>query len=308
MDIKEKSALNILERYKIILNEIELEVSAPSKNEFSYQVFISDGKDKISLLVFFGKKGNKIVLQGNKDLKLYKRINELIFGEKLFSSETSEHEPQYPYIGTDESGKGDYFGPLVFAGVFITPESGQILKSIGVKDSKELGDNRIIELASEIKKIVQNKYDVVFISPEKYNQMWSKMGNLNRIMGWGHARVLENILNKCDADEAISDKFGNEKIILDALQEKGRTINLKQITKAEKYSAVAAASILARESVINWFSIASKKLKIKIPKGSSSEVERTAKIILEKHGTEELNKLVKLHFKSSKKVFNKKGS
>ena len=177
---------------------------------------------------------------------------------------------RHPYIGTDESGKGDYFGPLVVAGVYLTAETGKFLKGLGIRDSKELSDYQIKQYAAEIKKVNEIKFDVVLISPEKYNQLYEKMGNLNRLMGWAHARVIENLLTKCDAAEVISDKFGNEKLILDALQERGRSINLKQVTKAEKFTAVAAASILARESVINWFNSQSKKYKLDIPKGSST--------------------------------------
>lgn len=305
METREQTAINIINRYKTLLQENNFQVTEPSVNEYSYQIIISDEKEKISLLVFFGKKGNKVVIQGNKDLKLYKKVNDLIFGERLFENNTTVDEPEYAYIGTDESGKGDYFGPIVFAGVFITPGIGKVLKSIGVRDSKEISDGIIKQISSEIKKILKDNFDIVSISPEKYNQLWEKMGNLNRIMGWGHAKVIENLLNKCEASEAVSDKFGNEKIILDALQEKGRNIDLKQITKAERFTAVAAASILARESVINWFDVNSRKYKMELPKGSSSsDVEQTAKIILEKHGTETLSKLVKMHFKTSKKILS----
>ena len=307
MDLKEQTALKIIGRYKDYLVKENLQVSNPLRNEFSYQVSISDNKEKVSLLVFFGKKGNKVVLQGNKELKLYKSVNDLIFGEKFFDDSKPEEEPSYPYIGTDESGKGDYFGPLVVAGVYLTPDTGKLLRSIGIRDSKELNDYQIIKIASEIKKNSKVISDAVLISPEKYNQLYKKMGNLNRLMGWAHARVTENLLNKCDAGEVISDKFGNEKVILDALQTKGRTINLKQVTKAEKFTAVAAASVLARESVINWFRIQSRKYKIEIPKGSSSEVESVAKQLYQKYGEDTLTKLVKLHFKTTNKVFNKEG-
>ena len=307
MDLKEQTALKIISRYKEYLIKENLQVSNTVRNEFSYQVAISDNKDKVSLLVFFGKKGNKIVLQGNKELKLYKEINHLIFGEKFFDDSKPEEEPSYPYIGTDESGKGDYFGPLVVAGIYITPDTGKLLRSMGIRDSKELNDFQIMQIASEIKKKSEVISDAVLVSPEKYNQLYEKMGNLNRLMGWAHARVIENLLNKCDAGEVISDKFGNEKIILDALQTKGRAVNLKQITKAEKFTAVAAASILARESVINWFRIQSRKYKIEIPKGSSLEVEVIAKQLFQKYGADTLTKLVKLHFKTSIKVFNKEG-
>jgi len=302
LESKEQTALKIIDRHKKYLTQQDYQVSNPVRNEFSYQISISDKKDKVTLLVFFGKKGNKIVLQGNKELKLYKNINDLIFGEKFFSDIKPEEEPAYPYIGTDESGKGDYFGPLVVAGVYLTPAAGNTLRNIGIRDSKELSDYQIIHFASEIKKNPEVVFDAVLISPEKYNQLYEKMGNLNRLMGWAHARVIENLLNKCDAGEAISDKFGNEKIILNSLQEKGRTINLKQVTKAERFSAVAAASILARESVINWFKIQSRKYRVEIPKGSSSEVESKARFVLEKYGKDILSKLVKLHFKTSNKV------
>ncbi len=305
MNNKEETALKILARYVQYLNKEHLRVSGHVKNEYSYQVSISENKEKISLNVFFGKKGNKVVLQGNKDLKLYKRVNDLIFGEKLIPDDKPEMEPSYPYIGTDESGKGDYFGPLVIAGVYLTPDSGKLLRSLGIRDSKELGDSQIRQFAAEIKTMNEIMFDVVLISPEKYNQLYEKMGNLNRLMGWAHARVIENLLVKCDADEVISDKFGNEKIILDALQEKGRSINLTQVTKAEKFTAVAAASIMARESVIKWFNHQSKKFKFDIPKGSSSDVEKFAKRFLEKYGEDVMRKLVKLHFKTSNRVFNK---
>jgi ribonuclease HIII len=303
LDTKEQTALKILNRYSQILSKHNLVVTKPLKKDYSFQVFINDKKEKISLNVFFGKKGNKIVLQGNKELKLYKRVSDIIFGEKLIYEVKPETEPGFPYIGTDESGKGDYFGPLVIAGVYVTLENGKFLRGLGVRDSKELIDSQIKDLANEIKNRSDILFDVILISPEKYNQLYDKMGNLNKLMGWAHARVIENLLNKCDAGEVISDKFGNEKLIIDALQQKGREINLKQVTKAEKFTAVAAASILAREAVIDWFYYQSKIYKVKIPKGSSTEVEMMAKQFLQNHGKETLSKLVKLHFKTSKKIF-----
>ena len=128
------------------------------------------------------------------------------------------------------------------------------------------------------------------------------MGNVNRILGWAHARVLENILKSCKATDAVSDKFGNEKLILDALQEKGKSLNLYQTSKAERYIAVAAASIIARDVVVRWFENTNRKIGIEIPKGASGEVEQAAKKILEKFSEEKLNSLVKIHFKTSKKI------
>lgn len=304
LNSKEETALSILSRYIRILTQENFKVSEPIKNEYSYQVFISKRNEKIYLLVFFGKKGNKIVIQGNKDLKIYREVNDLIFGERLIREDKLDVEPAYPYIGTDESGKGDFFGPLVIAGVYVTPKAGIELKQLGIRDSKELSDPQIKFLASHLVKFDEVVYDLVIISPEKYNQLYEKMGNLNLIMGWAHAKVIENLLNKCKAEYAISDKFGSEKIIFDSLQQKGRQINLNQVTKAEKFIAVAAASVLARDAVINWFKIHSKKFNFEIPKGASNEVELSAAKLRAKFGEEIVKKLVKLHFKTSRKVFN----
>ena len=304
IDTKQQIAFNQINRIKDELGKKGYTISEPAQNEYSYLIAISKLKEKISLHIFFGKKGNKTLIQGNKDSKLYKEINDYIFGEKFISDDKPETEPDYPYIGTDESGKGDYFGSLVIAGVYITPREGNILRSLEIRDSKELSDQQVIQLTSKIKSIKEIIYDLIVISPEKYNQLYEKMGNLNRLMGWAHAKVIENILERCNATEAISDKFGNEKIILEALQTRGQQINLTQITKAEKFTAVATASILARNAVIEWFNIQSKKLKIQILKGSSEEVEKVAKKIFENYGEDTLKKLVKLHFKTSKKIFS----
>ena len=147
MNTKEESALKIINRYYQILKNQNFVVSDPAKNEYSYQVSVSENQQKISLQVFFGKKGNKIVLQGNKDLRLYHNVSDIIFGEKLIDVQKPESEPDYSYIGTDESGKGDYFGPLVIAGVYATSESGNYLRALGVRDSKDLSDTQIKQMA-----------------------------------------------------------------------------------------------------------------------------------------------------------------
>jgi ribonuclease HIII len=302
VDSKEKLALKISEHYCKLLSSKGLTVSVPQKQNFAYGVDVRTKKEKLSLLVYFGKKGNKTVLQGNKESEIYKTVSDLVFGEKLFVEENNDVNFE-TYIGTDESGKGDYFGPLVIAGVFLNPSISGKLINLGVRDSKTISDWQIKSIARDIKEIVNAGFDTVIISPEKYNDLHKKMGNVNRILGWAHARVLENILNTCESNEAISDKFGNEKLILDALQEKGKSLNLYQTSKAERYTAVAAASIIARDVVIRWFETNSKKIGFEIPKGASEAVEEAAKKIVKKFGEEKLNSLVKTHFKTSKKVF-----
>jgi ribonuclease HIII len=203
-------------------------------------------------------------------------------------------------IGIDESGKGDYFGPLVIAAVFVDATTQGELKLMGVRDSKKLSDGRILELAPDIKTICP--HSVIAIGPQKYNELYAKIKNLNRLLAWGHAKALETLLERVTCDRAISDQFGNERLILNVLQEKGRKIILEQRTKAEADLAVAAASILARAEYLLRLKRLSGEVGTTLPKGASPAVELAAKMIIKKHGQERLDSVAKLHFKTTQAV------
>jgi ribonuclease HIII len=204
-------------------------------------------------------------------------------------------------IGIDESGKGDYFGPLVIAAVFVNATTQGELKLMEVRDSKKIADGRILELAPDIKTICP--HSIIAIGPQKYNELYAKIKNLNRLLAWGHAKALETILERgVTCERAISDQFGDERLILNALQEKGRKIVLEQRTKAESDLAVAAASILARAEFLIRLKRLSSEVGTTLPKGASPTVELAAKMIVKKHGQEQLGSVAKLHFKTTKAV------
>ena len=204
-------------------------------------------------------------------------------------------------IGIDESGKGDYFGPLVIAAVFAEAITQGELKLMGVRDSKKLSDGRILEMAPDIKTICP--HSVIAIGPQKYNELYAKIRNLNRLLAWGHAKALENLLERgVTCERAISDQFGNERLILNVLQEKGRKIVLEQRTKAESDLAVAAASILARAEFLLRLKRLSGEVGTTLPKGASPAVELAAKMIIKKHGRERLESVAKLHFKTTQSI------
>ena len=301
MYIIQESAKKIVESYSAILKEHLFIVSAPVLNSYNYEIQVKTNIGKLKILVYFGKSGNKTVIQGNKDSQLYNDINNLLLNKKMDVAENEFPEPLH-YIGTDESGKGDYFGPLVVAGVIVDSVTSLQLKKIGVKDSKLLSDDIIKKLSPLIKKIVDNKFDIIVITPKTYNNLHAKMKNVNKILGWSHAKVIENLLAKEDVTDAISDKFGNERLIKDSLQEKGKKINLMQFTKAEKYTAVAAASILARNRFSEWFTEQSEKNNLMLPKGASKIVDNALKDIKEKYGVGILNEIAKVHFKTTNKL------
>jgi len=213
---------------------------------------------------------------------------------------TSQATRSIERIGIDESGKGDYFGPLVIAAVFVDATTQRELALMQARDSKKLSDGRILEMAPDIKTICP--HSVIAIGPQKYNELYATIKNLNRLLAWGHAKALENLLECVTCERAIADQFGDERLILSALQDKGRKIVLEQRTKAESDLAVAAASILARAEFLLRLKRLSSEIGTTLPKGASPTVELAAKMIIKKHGRNRLGSVAKLHFKTTKSV------
>lgn len=212
-----------------------------------------------------------------------------------------------PVIGSDESGKGDYFGSLVSACVYVDEKIANQLGTIGVKDSKTLSDARILGIAKEIKQICQDQFVIIEISPERYNQLYFQLEaqkkSLNDLLAWAHAKAIEELLSKVECNTAIIDQFADEKLVLEKLQEKGKKLTIIQVHRAESHIAVAAASILARERFVNKLEKLEKQYHRKLPKGASKEVVTVARQLVEKNGNEILGKIAKLHFKTTKEVF-----
>lgn len=209
------------------------------------------------------------------------------------------------HIGTDESGKGDYFGPLVAAGVFLPEGQEPVLQELGVRDSKRISDNRVRQLAEEIKQ--SYPHSIVAIGPEKYNALYEKLRNLNRLLAWAHSRVIENILEEVNCTMVLTDQFGDESFVRNALMKKGKNIELIQRPKAEEDMAVAAASILARAEFLKRLYFLSQDAGANLPKGASPLVEEAAVGLVRSHGPDILNKYAKIHFKTTRKILSSVG-
>ena len=208
-------------------------------------------------------------------------------------------------IGIDESGKGDYFGPLVIAGVYVPHAQEAHLKALGVRDSKTLSDAKATALAVQIR--AQCPHAVVAIGPERYNALQTSMKNLNRMLAWGHARALENLLEKVDCHRVVADQFGDERFLNNALMSKGRTVTLIQKPRAEEEVAVAAASILARAEFLRRLQELGTRYGVTLPKGASDAVIQAAKKFVEKYGRNELRQVAKLHFRTTVRVLGSNG-
>lgn len=222
------------------------------------------------------------------------------------------HDPESlePHMGIDESGKGDFFGPLVIASVYTDAKTVEFLKEIGAKDSKKISSDRVaLQLASDIRNKLDGKFAIVAIGPEAYNRMYAKISNVNRLLAWGHARAIENLLEKVPGcPRALSDKFGPTSRIERALMEKGRKIKMDQRTKAESDPAVAAASILARAGFLMALRKMEKDFGIEtVPKGCSAKVKQIAAQLVAEKGPGILLKTCKTHFRTTAEVLGMNG-
>tara|TARA_R110002126_G_scaffold215241_2_gene361374 strand:- start:987 stop:1928 length:942 start_codon:yes stop_codon:yes gene_type:complete len=303
-----------------IENKLRNEYDILEVKEINYgrQFKIKVTNTHINFRIFYNKKGEikydySTINDSNFASKLssYLEDKEIISQQGEFSKQLANVRTDEPFesaIGTDESGKGDYFGPLVVAGVYVDAKTKIILDNNGVRDSKKIGDRKILQLASMIKRVCINQYVIVEIAPNTYNDLYDtfkKEGkNLNTLLAWGHAKAIEEVLTKVKCDLAISDKFADERFIIGKLQEKGKEIVLKQEHKAEKYTSVAAASILARARFLEKMDKISSEYKIKFLKGASEQVVNQAKTLMKNYNQDVLRNVAKLHFKTTDKVIN----
>ncbi len=285
-------------RLRLLLEELGFEFSPKE-----YTLFFAQ-KNKLSVAVY--EKGPKVLVQGKGVGEFVQfELEPKILGEaKLGYEEVHSPEMFEPHFGVDESGKGDFFGPLVIAGVYVDHGIARKLLNAGVQDSKRIGsDARIRALAQTIRKSANGLIETVLIGPQRYNELYEKFGNLNKLLGWGHARVIENLLEKRpDCPRSLSDQFADVRVIEQSLLRHGRKIDIEQRTKAESDLAVAAASILAREAFINWLERRGKAVGFRLDRGASASVKETAKKLVETKGPDALREVAKVHFRTAHEV------
>ena len=262
-------------------------------------------KDKTTVAVY--QKGPKVLVQGRGTGEFVEFLLEPeILGEARAGYE-EVHQPEMfaPHFGIDESGKGDFFGPLVIAGVFVDAAVARALLAAGVQDSKAISsDARIRQLAEAVRATPGVALEVISMGPERYNDLYGKFRNLNRLLAWGHSRVIEALLaQRPDCPRALSDQFAHESVLRRALgpRAKDSGMILEQRTKGESDVAVAAASILARERFIDWMDEASRRLGVKLPRGAS-QVKGIAAQLVAARGADFLTKVAKTHFKTARQV------
>src|SRR6185503_4221648 len=272
--------------------------------EVPYARFAAE-KEKTNVVFY---ESGKLVVQGKgtQDFIEFVLEPEIIKEARLGYETVLNPELLDPRLGVDESGKGDFFGPLCIASVYVNESIVKSWKDSGIRDSKHISsDKRIKELAELIRKTAGYVGSVVPIGNESYNRLYEKMASVNTMLAWGHARAIENVLAEKGRMNplpirAISDQFASSKqVVAKALLPLGREIELVQKHRAEEDLAVAAASILARDAFVTRLGHLEKQFGMKLPKGASAAVDAAAKEFVSRHGAENLSKVAKMHFRTA---------
>ena len=217
------------------------------------------------------------------------------------------------WIGTDEAGKGDYFGPLVAAAVYVDAESRETFSDMGITDGKRLSNRRIQDLAASVRCRYAEHIVVVEKMPVEYNALYAALRrrgqNLNHLLASLHAEAIRRLANSVGAKHALVDQFSKDDLITRQLIQGGSSVSplqreavstalgieIKQVTKAERDIAVAAASIIARDAFLTAMDTLSEKYEIRLPRGAYQVVE-AGKEFVKLHGSDALQHVAKLHF------------
>lgn len=275
--------------------------------ELPYARFAAE-RDKVNVVFY---ESGKLVVQGKGTQEFVEFVLEPEILREARVGYEAELRPELflPRVGIDESGKGDFFGPLCVAGVYVNEAVVKAWRDAGVRDSKSVGsDKRIGELAKLIRETPGCVWISVPIGNEAYNRLYHSMRSVNRILAWGHARVIENLLLQRHRMNpppvrAISDQFASDQAtVARALMSLGREVELIQRHRAEEDLAVAAASILARDEFVTRLAKLSAQHGVTLPKGASDRVEAAGREFIERHGAEKLPLVAKMHFRTAARV------
>ena len=237
---------------------------------------------------------NKKVDVKNSEQKDKKEKKEIVIDPKIYYSSS---------IGSDEVGTGDYFGPIVVTSAYVSRDNIEWLESIGVKDSKKLTDDKILEIVPQIIKKIP--YKSIILSNKEYNERYNENTNMNKLKAILHNNVLFKLRNEItNYDYIVVDEFANKYVYFNYLKESPNVVrNITFMTKGEdKCLAVACASLISRYIFIKEFDKLSDKVDEFLPKGASDAVNDMGIKLVNKFGKDILKDIAKLNFKNTEKI------
>lgn len=283
-------------------------ISSEKEINYGYQFVVRQGAGKVNLNVYNGKKGRRMVWSGDSDLK--EALENAVAGNTAASKKavpTRQRSQHGVWAGSDESGKGDFFGSLVVAAVVADATTAAKLSAAGVKDCKLLTDKKILELEDIIKAIVVD-YSVLELKPQFYNlryeQVVAQGGKLNQLLGYGHVAALSKVLERHpECDSALIDQFTTSDVNIVAIKERFPKCRVHQKPRAESDLAVAAASVLARAQFLRTMKeLAESVGREELPKGGGEHATACARELAQEFGRAALRNLVKLHFANYSRI------
>jgi ribonuclease HIII len=268
----------------------------------------------------FAFKGNKVNVTAYESGKLVVAGKETedfvtnfiepeVLGEARLGYDEVLHPDWFePHAGLDESGKGDFFGPVITACVIADKSAIESWIAAGVKDSKKIVDTQIMRLDAIIRHTPGVSVEVFSWRMEKYNDLMRKPGaNLNRLLGWQHAQGLIKALERKPVPWGLLDQFSEKPLAQAELKKKGVDFDLRMRTKAEEDPVVAAASVCARAEFVRAMKGLSDEAGLTLQKGASLLVKKQAHEIIAKFGVAALPRFVKLHFRTAYEVVKEAG-
>lgn len=291
----------------LFVTEVDTAIAPKMKKQLQEQGFtltapqytlFSAKKKGVSCTLY---QSGKLVVQGKEAsafIEFYLEpevLKELVFTKKKQGIQTNS-ATSHPHIGIDESGKGDFFGPLCIAGVHADEEQMSALTKLGIQDSKNLTDKMIHKLAKEIKRLCP--HHSIRIGPRRYNELYAQFRNLNSLLAWGHAQTIEELVNQTRCRAVLIDQFANERVVEKALENRGLKVDLTQRHRGEEDVVVAAASILARDCFVTGLEKLGAEFNITLPKGASSATISAGRRFVLEYGVEALADVCKMHFKT----------
>ena len=199
-------------------------------------------------------------------------------------------------VGSDEAGKGDYFGPLVVCALRLPPEHRDGVARSDVTDSKKLTDEQALRMAPVLRESFACSVQV--LDPPRYNEVHAREKNLNPMLADLHAAAIREIAE--EGDVVLVDRFAREELVASRLR--GLPIDLVQAPRAEKEPAVAAASVIARAEFLLRLRELSEEFAVDLHKGAGAPTDKAGKRFLAIHGVEKLGAVAKLHFKNTRKI------
>ena len=270
---------------------------------YGVQLKFEKGGNDIPINIYSSKKKGISTVIGGSQKNPLRTIMQQILQQKPDAVQ-KDHNWKI-WAGTDESGKGDFFGALAVCGFIVKKNDVADLKKLGIKDCKLLKDSELVKIAEKLYQNYKNNIEVLVLQPAKYNELYTKFrqGNkkLNEMLAWMHSRVILNLNEKHKFEGAVVDKFASDRVLIGSLKDM-KDVKLVHKIKAEEDIAVAAASIIARYHFLNSITTLSRKYQLKFPKGASEKVIKIAKEFTKKFSKDRLNEVAKTHFKTIEKI------